>query len=200
MIDDTEKTNLKKERKSALKVLGIIVGFIVVANIVGRYLLIPTLIRQKTAEIHHKAEGLVGVASPQFTLNGEDGSPVTDATLLGSVYVLDNEPTNIAKLNSFAQRHSNDGVKIYAVYPYDLAHDYGHTYVYQPSFIQAFHSRVAGGQILTFSDEKALPVTLQSTGSETTVVGRDGKIVNILFDGNYDGGIEDAVKSALAKK
>ena len=156
--------------------------------------LMPVLNAQRESAMRHVAESLVGQTSPPFTFGGQDGGSVfvTDTTLRGTGYILDFRPgpDSFPKLDQLYQKHKDDGLRVFAVYPEDIGKKVN----------EFVHSRGFGVYVLTYSNYDALPAPYRVSGPETVVVGRDGSIIKVLFDANYEGEIEDSVRAALTTK
>jgi hypothetical protein len=146
------------------------------------------------------ARRLVGQTTPHFTFSGADDPLVTDSTLKGSVYVLDFWPSikSLTGLDRFCQKHSNDGLKVFAVFPEHIPNGFGAFQLPIPSgqsVMQFVNSRSVCIHVVTYGGDWNFPEfsISDATGHETVVIGRDGKIIKVLFDTNYEGEIEDAV-------
>jgi hypothetical protein len=136
------------------------------------------------------SKDMVGRLAPPFSMMAPDGTPVTDAGLRGSAYVLDFWTTQevLPRLDAFRVKYKDAGLKVFAVAPES---DW-------QTAVSLSKTRNLQTPVLRDGDTSGAWTAFNaSVYPETIVVGRDGKIVGVLFDNQYGQALEDLVQAAL---
>jgi peroxiredoxin len=136
------------------------------------------------------ATGVVGQAAPAFSMVGPDGKPVTDASLKGSVYILDFWTTQEAmpRLDAFRLKYKDAGLKVFAIAPES---DW-------QTAVSMARSRHLETPVLKDGDtDGAWKAFNASVNAETILVGRDGKILGVQLASQYDQSLDQLVQAAL---
>jgi hypothetical protein len=185
----TEVLRAKRaHRRRGLAIAGIVLGALGFLTI----LLLPVTERLRQSANKQMAKRLVGSQVPAFELRqiggGSNNVQVSSTTLKGSVYILHfgAGPDSLQKLDTFAKKYKNNGMKCYAVVPknsegqaFAFARSEGIAtplWVINDNTAEAFHFRY---------------------NPEIVLVGRNGIVLGVFFEETFTGGIEDAVKAAL---
>lgn len=186
----------KPRRGPALAITGIVIGALILS-----YVLVAPIVLVRHARLHsrNEAKKLVGQASPRFTITGASGVPITDLSLKGSVYVLAFSPSIdfLAKLETIYFNYKAEGLKVINIFA--AKNEEALVAFTNPHIIpiREFNPGYVDVHILD-GEKKAILAFYATHNPETVLVGRDGKIIKVLFGADCDKELEEAIIAALA--